>query len=90
MVRTSYVFGTVAPLALLSACGASVYETAAHQRAASDFGCPDNLVKLTSVGEKQYHATGCGKSDVYKCLKTGANESDVACEPQDVQSGSPP
>jgi len=89
-MRRSIVPAIAAPIAFLSACGANAYETAAHQRAASDFGCPDNLVKLTNTGEKQYYASGCGKSDVYKCLKTGASESDVACEPQDVEQGNSP
>ncbi len=89
-MRLPIVVVTTASFSLLGACGANAYETAAHQRAASDFGCPDHLVKVTNMAEKQYYASGCGKTDVYKCLKTGASESDVACEPQDVQQGNSP
>ena len=79
MLRTSVL--AVVSWIVLAGCMPDI-EGVARTRAAHDFKCNEDDVRLKSIGGDSYEAKGCGYSEVYDCTG-GSNMADaVTCKPE--------
>jgi hypothetical protein len=81
-------FGTAVLAALAIAASACAYEPeeTLRARAANDFKCDEDNVKVFSIAGSTYQAKGCGKSGVYDCTRSSIYET-FACIPEREQKG---
>jgi len=64
----------------LAACATAAMSTAARDSLASSASCPADQVKVEELGDSEYRATGCQKTETYVCK--AAEHAVVSCVPE--------
>jgi hypothetical protein len=66
---TAFILASLVAGTWLLACSSSL-DSAVQARAADDFECTADSVRVEEVGRSRYHARGCGKDGDYICSST--------------------
>lgn len=72
--------------AILAGCMASTPSSVVATRAAHDFHCDEDDIKVENIGGKSYAATGCGHERTYDCVGSMRMDVGLTCVPEDDSS----
>ena len=66
----SWLLGTAALSVAITGCSMFGPETALRQQMRELHGCPEEEVKISSLGGSRYQVVGCGSTEVFVCGQT--------------------
>jgi hypothetical protein len=58
------------------------FEGVVRTRAAHDFKCTEDDVRVKNIGGSSYEAKGCGNADTYDCSGGSTMYDAVTCKPE--------
>ena len=70
----------------LAGCMAESASSVVATRAAHDFHCDEDDIKVENIGGKTYAAKGCGRERTYDCVGSMRMDVGYTCVPEDDAS----
>ncbi|MGZ6028402.1 MAG: hypothetical protein ACXWK5_03195 [Myxococcaceae bacterium] len=71
----------------IAACASGAMSSAARNALAASSNCPVDRVTVEDLGGSRYRASGCEKTETYRCMTPG--QTVVSCLPESSTTPSP-